>query len=156
MWVRPFRAGDRTAALTLVLVLAGVVVAQRGMAGADDRTVAQTVMKDLEGDPARQTAAAPFVARARVALERGARMRAAGDETRARLADALARDWADAARDAAEAAVVETRAAAARRGAMDAGAAAEKEQALLEEGVARVGRLEAQLVDGGARRGAGK
>jgi hypothetical protein len=72
-------------------------------------------------------------------------MRSAGDESHARIADSVARTWAEAARDVVRAVEVEERAAVARRAATDAGAQAERERALLEEAIAQSGRVRAQL-----------
>jgi hypothetical protein len=72
-------------------------------------------------------------------------MRAAGDDAHGRLADGLAREQAEAARDLVRAVDAEKKASNARQGAMDAGAQLEREQALLEETIARTGRLRAEL-----------
>ena len=71
--------------------------------------------------------------------------RSSGDEAHAKLADRVARTWAEGARDATRAAIVEESAAAARRGATDAGTQADRERALLEEAIAQSGRLRAQM-----------
>ena len=86
-----------------------------------------------------------MTARSRAALERAAKLRAAGDEPHARLADGLAKTWAEAARDVLRAVEVEEKSQATRRAATDAGLVAERERALLEEGIAQSGRLRAQL-----------
>ncbi len=125
----------------------GAFVSQAAAAGSDDRVVAETILKEVEHDEAHKSLAAEAVANAHSALERAARMRSGGDEAHARLADGLARDWAEGARDLVGAATVETRAHAAQRDALDAGARVERERALLEEAIARVGRLRAQLDD---------
>ena len=115
-----------------------------GAQGPDDRATTETLLRAAEGSRNKEVAA-EMIARSRAALERAARLRASGDEPHARLADGLARTWAEAARDVIRAVEVEERAQAARRGATDAGAMAERERALLEEGIAQTGRLEAQL-----------
>lgn len=112
--------------------------------GADDRATAEAVLKEVEASN-KKDLASEMITRSRGALERATRLRAAGDEPRAKLAEGLARTWAEAARDLLKAVDVEDRAQAARRGATDAGATAERERALLEEGVAQSGRLRAQL-----------
>lgn len=112
--------------------------------GADDRATAEAVLKEVEASN-KKDIASEMITRSRGALERATRLRAAGDEPRAKLAEGLARTWAEAARDLLKAVDVEDRAQAARRGATDAGATAERERALLEEGVAQSGRLRAQL-----------
>jgi hypothetical protein len=101
-------------------------------------------LREVEASPKKEVAS-ELVARSRAALERGGRMRSAGDEAHARVADSVARTWAEAARDVARAAVVEARSAEARRGATDAGALADRERAQLEEAIAQSGRLRAQM-----------
>ncbi len=115
------------------------------LAFADEQRTTAAILDGLEREPATKAVTQDQVKRARDAMERAGRMRTAGDETHARQADALARAWADAAEDLARAAEAEAKAAAARRGALDAGAHADRERALLEEGIARNGRLRALL-----------
>lgn len=135
-------AGRRVlAALALATCLALGTVA---LGAGDDRAAAESVLKELEASP-RNPVATELVARSRAALERGAKLRSSGDEAHAKLADNLARTWAETARDVVRAAVVEESAAAARRGATDAGALADRERALLEEAIAQSGRLRAQM-----------
>lgn len=115
-------------------------------AGADDRTTAEAVLREVDGaTPERRAVVTEMVARSRAALDRSAKLRASGDEAHARLADGLARTWAEAARDTLRAVELEERANAERRAANDAGTTAERERALLEEGVAQTGRLRAQI-----------
>jgi hypothetical protein len=133
------RRGAVVAAVALALVVGGAAAS-----GPDDRSTAETILKDVAAS-SKKDIAQEMAARARAALERGAKLRAAGDEPHARLADAAARSWAEAARDVLRAAEVEEKAAAARRAATDAGAVADRERALLEEGIAQTGRLRAQL-----------
>ncbi|MBX3187876.1 MAG: hypothetical protein KF819_12710 [Labilithrix sp.] len=130
--------------LTSILVLLVLALGVAAAAGADDRATAEAVLKEVDASPRREVAT-EMVARSRAALERAARLRASGDEPHARLADGLARTWAEAARDVVRAVEIEERAQAARRAATDAGAVAQRERALLEEGVAQSGRLRAQL-----------
>lgn len=129
------------ATLTLVasLTLAGVAVA-----GPDDRASTETALKEIEASP-RKEIAQELTTRARTALERAQKLRASGDEPHARLADAVARSWAEAARDVIRAAEVEERASTTQKAATDAGKVADRERALLEEGIAQSGRLRAQL-----------
>ena len=130
------------AIVTLVSAL-GLGVAAAA-AGPDDRATTEAVLRELEASP-RKDVAAEMITRSRAALERAASLRGAGDEPRAKLADGLARTWAEAARDVVRAVDVEDKAQAARRAATDAGVVAERERALLEEGIAQTGRLRAQL-----------
>lgn len=113
-------------------------------AAGDDRTTADALLKDVEASGAKESAG-EFVARARSAQSRSAQLRASGDEAHARLADSVARTWAEAARDVSRSALVEQSASVARRHATDAGVVAERERALLEEAIAQSGRLRAQL-----------
>jgi hypothetical protein len=130
------------AALAMVLAALGLGVA--AAAGPDDRAATEALLREVEASPKRDVGAEP-IARSKAALERATRLRAAGDEPHARLADGLAKTWAEAARDVVRAVDVEERAQASRRGATDAGVVAERERALLEEGIAQSGRLRAQL-----------
>lgn len=118
----------------------GVVAA----AATDDRAATEGVLREVDGSP-KKDVVGEMVARSRAGLDRAAKLRAGGDETRARLADGLARTWAEAARDVVRAVEVEEKAQAARRAATDAGTVAERERALLEEGIAQSGRVRAQL-----------
>src|SRR5262245_18976259 len=111
--------------------------------GPDDRAAVEAVLKEVEASQKKEVAT-ELVARARASLERATRLRAAGDESRARLADGLARTWAEAARDVIRAVDGEDKAQAGRRAASDAGTISERERALLEEAVAQSGRLRAQ------------
>lgn len=128
-----------------LLALLGCLAAGAVAAAADDdRSTAEALLRETEASP-KGAVARELIARSRAALERAARMRSAGDETHARLADRAARTWAEAARDVARAAAVEESAAAARRAATDAGTIADRERALLEEAIAQSGRLRAQI-----------
>jgi len=119
----------------------GAAIAARG----DDRSAAEALLSNLEHDPAHKTLTASLVKRSRDALERATRMQAAQDGAHARIAEGLALEWAQAATDLVNTAESEKRAAATRLAALDAGAHAERERALLEEGIARTGRLRAEL-----------
>lgn len=123
----------------LVIAIGAVAFAQ-----GDDRSAAESILKELEASPNKDVAG-EMIGRAKTALDRGARMRSAGDETHARVADSVARTWAEAARDIMRAVDVEERAATARRSATDAGTQADRERALLEEAIAQSGRVRAQL-----------
>jgi hypothetical protein len=133
-----------TAGVVVALAFSGGILAATLASANEERTVG-AMLDGLERDPAQKAVTVDMVKRAREAMERAAKMRAAGDETHARQADLLARAWAEAAEDLARAADAEAKAAAARRGALDAGAQADRERALLEEGIARNGRLRALL-----------
>lgn len=137
----PLRFARALFVLGTVATLAFGAVA---LAAGDDRTTTEALLKEIEGSP-RKDVAEPHVARSRAALDRAAKLRASGDETHAKLADGVARSWAEAARDVARAAAAEESAANDRRAANDAGVLADRERALLEESIAQSGRLRAQL-----------
>jgi hypothetical protein len=122
-------------------LLAGLALQARG----DERAATEALLQEAEREPGRKIATAEVVAHAREALERATRFRSAGDETHAKLADGLARELAETARDLAKTVDAEKQAEAARRNAIDAGAHSERERALLEEGISRNGRLRAEL-----------
>ena len=142
MHMRRRRNRTLLAALTLAAALGMGVVAFA--AGEGDRAATEAVLREVEASP-KKDVAAEMIARSRSALERAAKLRASGDEAHARLADGLAKTWADAAREVVRAVDVEERAQASRRAATDAGVIAERERALLEEGIAQSGRVRAQL-----------
>jgi hypothetical protein len=114
-------------------------------ASGDAQRQTEQLLADAEQGELRKAITQDLVKRSRAASERAARMRSAGDESHARLADEVAREWAEGARDLARAAEAEARATSARQAAMDAGAQAERERALLEEGIAHNGRLRAEI-----------
>jgi len=72
-------------------------------------------------------------------------MRNAGDIAHAQLAEGLALEWAEAARERARTEAVEKEARTSELAAIEAGARVERERALLEEAIARSGRLRAEL-----------
>jgi hypothetical protein len=113
--------------------------------GPDDRSVAETLVKQLEQDAAHKGVLADALRQAKDALEHAIRMRAAGDESHAKAAEGLAREWAETGRDLARAAAAEASAAELRQKALDAQARLERERSAVEEGIARVGRLTAEL-----------
>lgn len=128
------------------VAVCALAAAPLALAGAtDDRAIAEAILSDLDRDAAHKDLVADTVQKSRDALERGRRMRAAGDEAHAKLADGVAREWAEMARDLVKASDLEQAAAQARRDTLDAGALLDRERALLEEGIARTGRLRAQL-----------
>ena len=104
----------RSFALALAgLAAAGIalVAAAPAVAGADDRAVAEQMVRDLgAGGDAGALTDEPLV-RAKAALERATRLRQAGDEPHARLADGVAREWAEMARDLVRTSESEERAA---------------------------------------------
>lgn len=133
--------------LLLATVLAGgslVAIGGVSSAAPDDGPAADVALRAIEASP-KKASAEGMVARAKAARERATRLREAGDEAHAKIADAVARTWAEAGREVVRAAELEEKANAARRDAVDAGASGERERAILEEAVAQSGRLRAQL-----------
>jgi hypothetical protein len=126
-----------------LVVLAGL--AAEPWAWADDHADAVALVGQLEQDAAHKGVTADAVAKAKDALERAQRMRAAGDEAHAKAADGLALEWAQAGRDLAKAVDAEQSAAELRRKAVDAQAQLERSRAMVEEALASVGRLQAEL-----------
>ncbi len=129
------------------LVAALLVVMTGGVARGDTRGDAAAMLDAVASDAKHKDATAAVVQRGRDALERATRMRAAGDEAHAQLADGLALEEAETARDLVRAIDMETTADDARRGATDAGVVGERERALLEEGIGRNGRMKAELAE---------
>jgi hypothetical protein len=123
--------------------MAGVGVATHALG--DDRGTTASILDVLGRDTAHKDMIVAQVQRAKDAVERATRFRAAGDESHARIADGLAREDAEAALDLVKAIDAEHDADEARRAATDAGVVGERERALLEEGIARNGRLRAEL-----------
>lgn len=126
-----------------LVALAGV--AAEPWAWADDHADAAALVAQLEQDAAHKGVTADAVARAKDALERAQRMRAAGDEAHAKAADGLALEWAQSGRDLAKAVDAEMAAADLRHKAVDAQAQLERSRAMVEEALASVGRLQAEL-----------
>jgi hypothetical protein len=143
------KAPARRGALAACVCLGGLVVAavsavSAARAQGDDRSAAEALIGPLEhANPAAVTAEA--VSRARDALEQATRFRAAGDEAHAKAADGLAREWAETARDLALAVAAETQADDRKRQAIQAQAQLERTRALVEDGIARLGRVRAEL-----------
>jgi hypothetical protein len=140
------RAPSRfVAALAFASLFSAGILGSRAFAAADDRSVTAAILADLDRDVAHKAMTADSVRRSREALERGSRMRQSGDEVHAKIADGIAREWAEIGRDLVRTTDSEKKAFDARRDATDAGAYAERERALLEEALAQNGRLRTQL-----------
>lgn len=148
--VKPFRKravrlAQATAAGAALLTLAMALTAPSARATEDDRAIAEKLAADLDHDTAHKLLTSDAVAKTRSALERATRMRQAGDDGRARETEALARSWAELGRDLVRTADTEARAGLLQAAANDAGAHVERERALLEEAIARNGRLQAEM-----------
>jgi hypothetical protein len=113
--------------------------------GTDDHAVATAIVLKLEQEASEAPVIATAVGRAKEALQRATQLRGAGDEAHAKAADGLAREWAETAHDLARAADAERTASELRRKAVDAQARLERSRALVEEAIARAGRLRAEL-----------
>ncbi len=135
---RPFLPPRLRAVALASLVTAAT--AAGASARADDRSVAETLLRSIE--PGTVDAA---VKRGWDALERGTRMRGAGDDRHARVVEGLAVEAAEAAVEAMRMKKAESDARAAQTAAAAAEARVERERALLEEAIARDGRLRAEL-----------
>jgi hypothetical protein len=137
----------------LVLIALAVLVSGAGLsvwATADDRSAADQGIAEIEKDAHQKELCADPITRAKAAQERAKRMRAAGDEAHAKLADGLALEWTRVAQELARADALETHAHDSRTLASDAGARVETERAMLEQQLAENGRLQAELAkDGG-------
>ena len=141
---RHFRCGSRRLALRLGLAGALALAVSPARAQGDNRGAAEALALPLEhAAPSPVTAEA--LTRTREALEQATRFRAAGDEAHAKAADGLAREWAETARDLALAAAAEKQADDRKRQAMQAQAQLERTRALVEDGIARLGRIHAEL-----------
>ncbi len=136
--------GRRGAVAACVLLVGAASTVSPARAQGDDRAAAETLVAPLQhAAPAPVTAEA--VARANEALEQATRFRAAGDEAHAKAADGLAREWAETARDLALAAAAEGQAQDRKRQAIKAEAQLQRTRALVEDGIARLGRVRAEL-----------
>jgi multidrug efflux pump subunit AcrA (membrane-fusion protein) len=134
------------AALAFCIALSGGKLLPSALAQEhDDHAATEVIVRQLEGDSAHRTVTAEALARTKGAFERAARLRGAGDEAHGKSADSLAREWAETARDLVRAADAETAAVDLRRKAVDAEEKLERTRALVEESIARVGRLTATL-----------
>jgi len=131
--------------MTVLATFVGLAVSARpSQADGDDRGVAEALVKPAAPlGPAAVTAQA--VEQTNDALERATRFRAAGDESHAMAADGLAREWAETARDLGLAAAAEKMADDRKRQAIQAQAQLQRTKALVEESIARLGRLRAEL-----------
>ncbi len=135
-------------ALAILIVTPGTLFSG-GLATAgprDDRAGAESALAVFETTEAGVSRLVKDpVKRSRDLLERAHRMRTAGDEVHARLAEAAALQWARVAQDMLRTADAESTAQTARVKALDASASSERERALLEQQLAQNGRLQAEL-----------
>jgi hypothetical protein len=135
----------RGLALAGAVALALLVGALRAGAEPAPSGSAEEILGRAEANPKDKALVQEPAARARTAMERARRMRLAGDDAHARQADAVAREWALVAEALVRAAKEEARAAELRKAALDAGTESDRERELLEQAMARAGRLQAEL-----------
>jgi hypothetical protein len=133
----------RSASFALGVAILGSPATAR--AEGDDHDVTLATVKELERDAPHRPLTAEPMEHAKQALERAVRFRALGDDAHARAADSAAREWAETARDLVRAADAESKAGALRHSAVDEQAQIERLRALVDEGIARIGRLRAEL-----------
>jgi hypothetical protein len=129
------------------LLLPFLCLAPAASYAADDHAATQVVVDELSRDAAHQDVLAEPLAAARLALERAVRLRAVADEAHARAADGVALEWAEMARDLVRTVDAEKKAAEVRRKALDESQTFERTRALVDEDIARIGRLKAELDD---------
>jgi hypothetical protein len=146
----------RAAHIVALLLGAGLVALTLLSAAGprDDRAAAEAALAPFDVEGGTPSLVQNPVKRSRDLLERATRMRNAGDDVHARLAEAAALQWARVAQDLVRTADAEATAQNARLKALDASASAERERALLEQQLAQNGRLQAELralEDGGKK-----
>ena len=147
---RVLQVGSRAASCAVL----GLLVVAGPAQAADDHSTAAQILDALGSAAATALVTADAVAHARQAMDQAARLRGSGDEAHAKAADGLALEWAETARDLAKATEAEEKAAEMRRKAVDAQARLERTRGLVAEGIARAGRLRAELDE--ASRGVNK
>lgn len=145
----PFRlsAAPRPRGLRLLGVVALMVAAQALAAEPPARDRANALLAELEKTGAQKGAAKDAVAEAKRALTRADRARLAGDQKHGGLLEALALEWAEAARDLARTAEAERRAAEAEKKLTDADANLRTTRTLIEQAAARRARADAELAE---------
>lgn len=107
-----------------------------------DRAEAERI---LQTQPSAHSASSGPRQMARAALDRADRARASGDDVNAGRLEALAREWAELARDTEMTADAERSATAAQSAAASAATRAKRARALLEEQMSRRARAEGEL-----------
>lgn len=144
----PARGLVAAACLVGVTAAFGLLAGASSVARADGDGDAKAASQPQD-PPTADSNAAPVSAeargRAQEAAERATRLRAAGDEAHAKVGDGLAGEWTETARDLELAVAAEKMAAERRREAMRAQAQLQRTRTLVEEGIARLGRIRAEL-----------
>jgi hypothetical protein len=124
-----------------ILAACGLVLDASRVARADSDAALVPMAPDSGAAPVSSDA----LSHAKEAAERSTRLREAGDEVHAKVGDGLADEWGEAARDIELAVSAEKMAAERRREAMRAQAQLQRTRTLVEEGIARLGRIRAEL-----------
>jgi hypothetical protein len=142
--------GGRAKAIVAELGSARAVAVSASVQAATSASAAPSASASASAsaEPARAPAAFAgdeAIAEARKALERAEQMRAVGDVTHARMAEELALEWAETARDAIRATESEREADRVATAAVKASSRAERARILLEEAIVRRGRLQTTL-----------
>jgi hypothetical protein len=139
-------ASPKHFAIGLSLFLSSAAMFALGASAlASDAEPPEPRLAALDADKAHVDITGDAREKARVALERSKRFRAAGDEVHAKLSDRAAAAWLSAAEDLVRTSDAEAQADTRRRAALDAGAQADRERALVEETMLQNGRLRAEL-----------
>jgi hypothetical protein len=142
-----FRPLPRLSALILC-------AAPAALAAPPARESAKALIAEVEKGPAKKDAARDALAEAHRALTRADRARLAGDQRHGAALEALALEWAEAARDLARRAAAEERAFALEKELGEATVALDKARTLIEQTNARRNRAEVQLRELDAARAA--
>lgn len=121
------------------------MLALPALAQGDDHAAAQAVVDEVGRDTAHAAITGEALGLARDELERATRLRVVYDEKRARAADGAAREWAEMARDLLRAVDAEAKAGEVRRKALEKQEQVDRTRALVDEDIARIGRLKAEL-----------
>jgi len=133
-----FRPLPRLSALILC-------AAPAALAAPPARETATALIAEVEKGPAKKDAARDALAEAHRALARADRARLAGDQRHGAALEALALEWAEAARDLARRAAAEERAFALEKELGETTGSLEKARTLIEQTNARRNRAEVQL-----------
>lgn len=106
---------------------------------------AKRTIDSIAADPQQKKLTAQPLAQARQALERASDARKAGDADHARLLDELALEWAQTAGDLVHTSKLEQESAKLEKEASEVEAKAVRALAIIEEAVARRGRVQQEL-----------
>lgn len=127
-----------------IVALAGLLWASTSLAAVGDGAAAEQILTAVVADAAASSAAREVQA-ARAALDRARAARGGGDALHADQLEAVARVWAESARDLLATVKVEQEAIAAQKKAAETRELLERERTLLEETISRRGRAKVAL-----------